>query len=349
MKNKLRDIIVQYGLNVVEEKKKLESLMNDLLVNESKRELNILKTALREGIVKELKDSGESRAAICVVKLSDEHGIDNNLSVWTVGTWLFAIFGKEFVVGSSVKVQPAKTEPQVLKPVEKQILKPSVPIPARNDDMVFVRGGYFNMGSNDYDNEKPIHKVWLDDFYICKFEVTQRKWKEVMGSNPSYFTGDNLPVERVSWNNVQEYLSKLNAKTGKKYRLPREAEWEYAARGGNQSKGNKYSGSNNIEEVAWYDGNSGRKTHPVGTKKPNELGIFDMSGNVWEWCNDWYDASYYKNSPEQNPKGASSGAWRLLRGGSWVNSNNNCRVSDRDSNYPDLNIIIIGFRVVEDL
>ncbi len=319
MKNKLRDIILQYGLNVVEEKKKLESLMNDLLVNESRRELNILKTALREGIVKELKDSGESRAAICVVKLRDEHGIDNSLSVWTVGTWLFAIFGKEFVVGSK-------------------------------DDMIFVKGGYFNMGSNDgYDNEKPIHKVRLDDFFICKYQVTQRKWKEVMGSNPSKFKGDDLPVEQVSWNDVQKYIGKLNANTDKKYRLPTEAEWEYVAQGGNQSKGYKYSGSDNIQDVAWYNDNSESKTHPVGMQKPNELGIFDMSGNVWEWCNDWYDASYYKNSPEHNPKGASSGSGRLLRGGSWYDYINNCRVSLRSGYYPDFNYINLGFRVVEDL
>ncbi len=204
-------------------------------------------------------------------------------------------------------------------------------------NMVFVKGGYFMMGSNDGEaDEKPIHKIWVDDFNIGKYEVTQKEWQEVMGSNPSYYRGEDLPVDQVSWNDVQDYLSKLNAKTGKKYRLPTEAEWEYAARGGNKSRGYEYSGSNNIEEAAWYNGNSGSKTHPAGTKKPNELGLYDMTGNVWEWCSDWYDENYYKNSPDRNPQGG-KGSSRLLRGGSWDNSDYNCRVSVRSSNSPGSN------------
>jgi len=204
-------------------------------------------------------------------------------------------------------------------------------------------GDTFNEG--DYD-EKPVHSVTVSDFYIGKYEVTQKQWVEIMGSNPSYFKGDNRPVENVSWNDVQEFIRKLNEKTGGNFRLPTEAEWEYAARGGNKSRGYKYSGSNNVGEVAWYWNNSGKKTHPVGTKKPNELGIYDMSGNVWEWCADWYDKNYYQNSPRNNPKGPASGSSRVLRGGSWVHDENYLRCSDRYYFTPNFRSYIIGFRLV---
>ncbi len=178
------------------------------------------------------------------------------------------------------------------------------------EGMVFVEGGTFEMGSNDYDNEKPVHRVTVSDFYIGKYEVTQKEWQEVMGNNPSRNKGDDLPVENVSWNDIQDYLQRLNAKTGGNYRLPTEAELEYAARGGNKSHGYEYSGSNTLDNVAWYYDNSGSKTHSVGTKQPNELGIYDMSGNVWEWCNDWYGENYYSSSSQNNPQGPSSGSVR---------------------------------------
>ena len=161
---------------------------------------------------------------------------------------------------------------------------------------------------------KPAHQVTLtNDYYIGKYEVTQALWKAVMGNNPSNFKGDNLPVEQVSWDDCQEFISKLNSITGKSFRLPTEAEWEYAARGGNKSRGYQYSGSNNLSDVAWYGDNSGSKTHQVGSKQANELGIYDMSGNVSEWCQDWYGD--YSKSSQTNPKGSASGALRVLRGG----------------------------------
>ena len=169
-----------------------------------------------------------------------------------------------------------------------------------------------------------------------------------MGNNPSHFKGDNLPVEKVSWNDIQKFIKKLNTKTGLNYRLPTEAEWEYAARGGvktQNSASQKYSGSNNINEIAWYD-NSNSKTHSVGGKKANELGIYDMSGNVWEWCNDWYDSSYYKNSPKNNPQGASSGSSRVYRGGSWGNYARYCRVAYRYRYYPGGSGGDLGFRLL---
>jgi formylglycine-generating enzyme required for sulfatase activity len=169
-------------------------------------------------------------------------------------------------------------------------------------EMVLVQGGTFTMGSNSGDSdEKPLHQVTLSDFYIGKYEVTQKQWREIMGNNPSHFNGDERPVEYVSWNDAQEFIRKLNAKTGQKYRLPTEAEWEYAACGGQQSRGYTYSGSNDINAVAWYGNNSNNKTHAVGQKQANELGLHDMSGNVWEWCGDWYDN--YSSGAQTNPAG----------------------------------------------
>ena len=183
--------------------------------------------------------------------------------------------------------------------------------------MVFVEGGTFLMGSsNGQAREKPIHEVTLDAFYLGKYPVTQREWLAVMSDNPSHFkNNDNRPVENLCWDDAQEYIAALNAKTGKKYRLPTEAEWEYAARGGNQSKGFKYAGSDILSEVAWFDKNAGNKTHPVGEKKPNELGLYDMCGNVWEWCNDVYGD--YPTEAVTNPKGASTGSYHVNRGGSF--------------------------------
>jgi formylglycine-generating enzyme required for sulfatase activity len=222
-------------------------------------------------------------------------------------------------------------------------------------EMVFVEGGTFWMGAQSADpnapnydtkaddDESPVHQVTLSDYCIGKYPVTQAQWKAVMGSNPSYSKGDNLPVETVSWNDVQDFICELNRQTGKNYRLPTEAEWEFAARGGNSSRGYKYSGSNDVGSVAWYDENSGNKTHLVGTKQASELGIYDMSGNVWEWCNDWY-GSYSRNS-QTNPKGASSGSYRVFRGGSWSNYARYVRVSYRYGIYPVFRYYYLGFRL----
>jgi formylglycine-generating enzyme required for sulfatase activity len=214
-------------------------------------------------------------------------------------------------------------------------------------EMVFVKPGTFTMGCTDdecYDWEVPAHQVTLTKgYYISKYLVTQSQWKAVMGNNPSYFKGKNLPVETVSWDDIQEFLTKLNEKSGKNYRLPTEAEWEYACKGGNQSKGYKYSGSNNVDDVVWYWENSKSKTHPVGTKAPNELGIYDMSGNVWEWCHDWYDD--YIDTPQTNPTGPDEGSVRVVRGGSWYYFARFCRVSHRDCNAPEDSFFNLGFRI----
>ena len=218
-------------------------------------------------------------------------------------------------------------------------------------DMVYVEGGSFDMGatseqgSDAYDWEKPVHRVTLSGYYIGKCEVTQELWEAVMGSNPSFSKGAQYPVEQVSWNDCQEFISRLNSLTGRTFRLPTEAEWEYAARGGNKSRHFKYSGSDNIGNVAWYWDNSGYGTHAVGTKSPNELGIYDMSGNVWEWCSDWYGKKYSAGA-QTNPQGPSSGSRRVLRGGSWGSSARSCRVSNRYYLDPDYSDINIGLRLV---
>jgi formylglycine-generating enzyme required for sulfatase activity len=217
-------------------------------------------------------------------------------------------------------------------------------------DMVLVKGGTFTMGCTAEQSkecgqfENPAHKVTLRDFYIGKYEVTQKLWNDVMGYNPSFYNKNpNLPVEMVNWDTIQVFIQKLNAKTGKEYRLPTEAEWEYAARGGDKSNGYKYSGSNNIKEVAWYKDNSDRKTNQVGTKQANELGIHDMSGNVWEWVNDWYEK--YTSDAQDNPTGPFRGGYRVARGGNWGNAARDCRVSYRSADHPSKQNASLGFRL----
>ena len=252
------------------------------------------------------------------------------------------------------------------------------------DEMVFVKGGTFLMGAqsadasapnfdNDaYSNESPVHSVTLSDYYIGKYEVTQQLWEYVMkysgtaadgstmsayasdvwlGDNPytSYGVGNYYPAYDVSWDDIVDiFIPRLNKITGKTFRLPTEAEWEYAARGGNKSKGYNYSGSNTFDDVAWYSSNSSSSTHQVGTKAPNELGIYDMSGNVWEWCSDWYSSSYYSyhKYPTTNPTGPTSGSTRVFRGGGVSHDAGGCRVAGRNYRTPEWRFHNLGFRLV---
>lgn len=213
--------------------------------------------------------------------------------------------------------------------------------------MVAVEGGTFTMGATSEQgsdaggDEKPAHEVTLSDYYIGQTEVTQALWEAVMGSNPSGHKGDNLPVENVSWDDCQMFIQKLNQLTGKQFRLPTEAEWEYAARGGRKSRGYKYAGGNNIDLVAWYDSNSGKETHAVATKQANELGIYDMSGNVLEWCSDWYGG--YQSSSPSDPQGPSSGSYRVFRSGNYYAGD--CRVSRRKYNTPVRRLLNLGLRL----
>ena len=216
-------------------------------------------------------------------------------------------------------------------------------------DMVEVRGGTFRMGATSEQGEgatsdvKPVHSVTLSGYYIGKTEVTQALWQAVMGSNPSEFTGDELPVEYVSWYDCQEFIRKLNALTGQNFRLPTEAEWEFACRGGNNSRGYKYSGSNYIVNVAWYEDNSGSEPHPVSTRLPNELGIYDMSGNVWEWCSNWHGE--YSGEAQTNPAGPYDGYRRIGRGGSWRDRSDDCLSAIRSAGSPDKGSCALGLRL----
>ena len=216
-------------------------------------------------------------------------------------------------------------------------------------EMVQVKGGCFQMGDmfEEGDNdEKPGHEVCLNDFSIGKYEVTQEQWVAVMGSNPSKFKGDRLPVEQVNWYDVQQFIAKLNLMTGKHYRLPTEAEWEYAARSGGRRE--NWAGTSDrkaLGEYAWYDENSDKKTHTVGTKKPNGLGLYDMTGNVWEWVQDRYDDVYYEKSPRENPQGSSVGSPRVTRGGSFDFDSGNNRASFRGRSEPESKFNDLGFRL----
>lgn len=234
--------------------------------------------------------------------------------------------------------------------------------------MVRVEGGTFTMGATEeqvshlWDKEKPAHQVTLSTFSIGETEVSQELWEAVMESTPSYFKGPEHPMECVSWDDCQDFIQQLNAATGKSFRLPTEAEWEYAARGGNRSRGYKYAGSNNLDEVGWYWENSGDsrqsgewssdkltsnhcQTHPVAQKQSNELGLYDMSGNVWEWCSDWYDFNYHSSSSQTNPKGPTSGYFRVSRGGSCDSPANRCYSSSRAGGGSGLRRGHLGLRL----
>lgn len=277
-----------------------------------------------------------------------------------------ALLGSRPTPGVSEEVTVVEEEETRLKVEKTVVVTPPKPkfenltfnIKGVSFTMIAVEGGTFLMGSDDsdaYDDEDTFFKVALSNYYIGQTQVTQALWQAVMGNNPSFFKGSNLPVEQVSWYDCQTFIQNLNSLTGQRFRLPTEAEWEFAARGGKKSHGFKYSGSNNIDEVAWYTDNSYTRTgwlgikkeqqpHPVATKKANELGIYDMSGNVWEWCqDDWYGS--YNSSAQTNPQGPLDGSGRGLRGGSWLSIGEYCRSSEGGLDSPSRSDYGLGLRL----
>jgi formylglycine-generating enzyme required for sulfatase activity len=344
---KLKQLVNQHGgeeLFLETNKLLLQDLIDAFFADDERTKRN-LKRAVDDGVTAQLlilknKDYATREAQVKQIKHNfiEINGLDEK-------------FGNEIIDALVETICPKSTISSIQPPPSK--------ITNFTDkfgiEMIAVEGGTFWMGAQKtdpnapnydtdaYDGESPVHKVTLSDYYIGKYPVTQAQWKAVMGSNPSNFKGDNLPVEEVSWDDVQEFIRKLNAQTGKSYRLPTEAEWEFAARGGNSSRGYKYSGSNTAGSVAWNIDNRGEKTHPVGTKQANELGIYDMSGNVWEWCSDWYGS--YSSGSQTNPKGANSDSDRVHRGGCRGNSAWCVRVSRRGSSNPDDRGNYLGFRL----
>jgi formylglycine-generating enzyme required for sulfatase activity len=240
--------------------------------------------------------------------------------------------------------EPLEVSTSVVEKLSKEFKDPITEM-----EFIFVKGGCYEMGDTFGDgdaDEKPVHEVCVDDFYLGKYEVTQGQWEKVMGDNPSHFKGRENPVEQVSWNDVQQYIDRLNSQSGRKYRLPTEAEWGYAARSGGKIE--KYSGTSReeaLDEYAWHTENSGSGAHPVGQKKPNGLGLYDMSGNVWEWCADCYNDDYYKISPKNNPKGPGSGNRRVSRGGSWRSHPGSVRAARRAKSVPAYQGNNEGFRL----
>jgi len=257
-----------------------------------------------------------------------------------------------------IKKQPTTTDTTPTKerrmPKKDRIQKPSKPsseavIQRLIKNMVLVEGGTFTMGSSQKDDVwtrgKPRHEVTVSSFMICKFEVTQEEWQAVMGNNPSFYKGAKLPVNGISWYECQEFIRKLNSMTEKHFRLPTEAEWEYAARGGKKSNGYIFAGGNNPDNVMWHIGNKRGKLHAVGLKRPNELGLYDMSGNILEWCQDWYEKKYNTDN-KTNPKGPENGKEKVLRGGDIHCGYDICGVSDRFYYSPDYGSST-GFRLAE--
>ena len=305
---------------------------------------------------RELRDTKSQKIQIAEKPATRRFHIAYILSILSILTF-FGV-SQMWNVKERQRLEPDQGSKQELKAMRQAEVKEELAVNGVVFNMILVDGGTFQMGSKMGErDEKPVHSVTVGDFYIGETEVTQELWKAVMGSNPSKFEGIMCPVENVSWEDICGedgkgtapycFLYKLNQLTGMIFRLPTEAEWEFAARGGNKSQNYAYSGSNILDDVAWYVDNSDNTTHDVAAQLPNELGIYDMSGNVWEWCQDRYDLKYYSISPANNPAGPSSGSSHVFRGGSVASINKYCSVANRGNISPTSKSNILGFRLAK--
>ncbi|MDP1992778.1 MAG: SUMF1/EgtB/PvdO family nonheme iron enzyme [Syntrophales bacterium] len=281
------------------------------------------------------------------VLMTDKKAEPADTDTRIVGVKLLSFVGE----GDMVRIKVALRVQTTLREETPSERKEAVTDPIKAIEFVLIKGGCFQMGDLFGDgqaDEKPDHAVCVGDYYLGKYEVTQGQWQSVMGNNPSFFKdcGEKCPVEQVSWNDIQEFIKKLNSRTKKNYRLPTEAEWEFAAR--NRGMKEKYAGTSSDGEVgkyAWYSANSNGRTHPTGEKQPNRLGLYDMTGNVWEWCQDWYGEKYYSQSPGKNPPGPQSGMRRVLRGGAWLFEPAGIRAATRYGLTPASRSDLYGFRL----
>ncbi|MEO5351064.1 MAG: formylglycine-generating enzyme family protein [Magnetococcus sp. YQC-3] len=357
LRTRLEELLAQHGRSLLQEPRRLEGLLRDSSQGRSGSDLHLLMQGLKSGIPAQLLDDLNRGLPVLgvvqrLIQRLEEAHISPKAARWCVESWCVAL-----------GVDP----PAVPPPMEKsEKLPPDSGFPIYHQEppkervwtdpllgMVFhwvpagtfLLGDLFEEGSAD---EQPVHEVTLDAFWMGKHPVTQKQWEQVMGSNPAYFKkGDAYPVEQVSWDDVQAFIAKLNEMGSNRYRLPTEAEWEYACRSG--GKVERYAGSNDPEPVAWYAQNSDESTHPVGQKAPNGLGLHDMSGNVWEWCEDWFDDMAYakaglrsKNPLRQNDASGD----HVLRGGSWSDQAKFVRASFRDWGRADYRGYDYGFRLV---
>jgi formylglycine-generating enzyme required for sulfatase activity len=385
-RRQLIEIVKTYGIQILDEPKKVEGLLKDFC-GDCKKEIFSIVNALKEGVAKDLANSTKGSTTKLVAgrlckKLQDDLALSEEASIWSIESIAIAlgIMSEKEATGvrkAQVEQKPAETGTTYRQDSRESEIKTS-----NGDELVYVEGGSFVMGDTWGDgdsDEKPTHRVELTyDFYVGKYPVTfeeyDRYCRESGATKPSYWGWGRgrRPVISVSWNEAITYCDWLSDVEGlaraydnagnlidsrgnetidpskvKGYRLLTEAEWEYAARGGNKSMGYKYSGSNSLDSVAWYDSNSAHGKHKVGQKKANELGLYDMSGNVEEWCSDWYDSEYYSKSPTTNPYNSTADylSDRVLRGGSWLNDAAGVRVAYRDFYSPTYTLVSLGFRI----
>jgi formylglycine-generating enzyme required for sulfatase activity len=377
----LKQLLDQHGRDLVNQQGRVKGFLEDLCAG-NKRDTRLLLAVVQNGMAKELLQDGGTNLPILIPRMAgqlhDDYGFEPQLAKWAVESWALALGYRVPQVVTPPVIPPGGGEEggrqeQAGKHQEQSSTQPkhgeAWTEPYTGMEFVWVPGGVFEMGDvfgDGLEREKPMHTVELDGFWLGRYPVTQAQWMKVMGNNPSYFREPNItfsinnpqflppspgrqsqpnnPVECVSWHDAQEFISKLNSRSKDSlFCLPTEAQWEYAARSG--GKRELYAGGNDIDRVAWYFDNSGGKTHPVGQKAPNGLGIYDMTGNVWEWCHDWFDENYYARSPRSNPSGPSGGSSRVLRGGSWLFNARNCRTAIRLNLTPGYRNSGIGLRL----